>query len=70
MTLNECEVETEAVQVKYHGDAVITAVVQADGGPFWCCFTRSQSWSCDCGGDDGGHCCHVLATIQTIEGQS
>jgi hypothetical protein len=56
----------DGVDIRYRGHTIITATVEDDGGPFFVCFTRTQSWHCDCP-DDDDRCCHVLATIQTLK---
>jgi hypothetical protein len=54
---------TPAIDVRYFGKSVITAMVVDDSGEHWCCWTRTRSWSCQtC--DDG--CVHVAAVRQVL----
>jgi hypothetical protein len=57
---------TDAVDVRYNSDAVITA----DVGGYWITWTRhSGSWECSCS-EVGNRCAHVLSVQQTLGGQS
>jgi len=58
---------TDAVDVRYLSDAIITANVTDDYGDHWVCFVRSLGWSCDTCTES--RCVHVLSVMQTTKGR-